>query len=130
MQNLFTKIRCVSWNKLFFSCCLVCISMTRALSCQSAVENKAGILACDATEKFVQSRYTGFRCHKEVCATPVYRRTTPQGSLRKAGIPASDVLGVKTNLMLFCCMLLTSVLLSWCLKQMTTIFLALITKSI
>ena len=65
MQNLFTKIRCVSWNKLFFSCCLVCISMTRAFWCQFALENKAGI-----------------------------PRATPRGSLRKAGIPASDVLRV------------------------------------
>ena len=40
-------------------------------------------------------QYTGFRRHREVCAKPVYRRATPQGSLRKAGIPASDVLKVK-----------------------------------
>ena len=73
---------CVSWNKLFFSCCLVCISMTRALWCQYALENKAGITACDA-----------WRWHTVL---PVYRRTTPQGSLRKASIPACDVLRVKT----------------------------------
>ena len=40
MQNLFIKIRCISWKKLFFSCCLVCISMTRAFRCQYALENK------------------------------------------------------------------------------------------
>ena len=58
-----------------------------------------------------QSRYTGVRRHREICAKPVYRRATPQGScaqpvywratpqgsLRKAGIPASDVLGLNTN---------------------------------
>ena len=37
------------------------------------------------------STYTGFRCHRKVCAKPVYRRAMPLGSLRKAGIPASDV---------------------------------------
>ena len=95
MQNLFTIIGCGSWNKLFFSCCLVCISMTWAFWCQYAVENKAGIPACDATGKFAQSQYTGVRRHREVCAKPVYRRATPQGSLRKAGIPACDVLRVK-----------------------------------
>ena len=44
-----------------------------------------------------QSRYTGFRRHREVCTKPVYRRATPQGSLRKAGIPASDVLRVNIS---------------------------------
>ena len=42
MQNLFIKIRCVSWKQLFFSCCLVCISMTRAFRCQYALENIVG----------------------------------------------------------------------------------------
>ena len=83
MQNLFTKIRCVSWNKLFFSCCLVCISVTRAFWCQYALEKKVGIPACDATGKFAQK--------------PVYRRVMPQGSLHKAGIPASDVLRVNSS---------------------------------
>ena len=41
-------------------------------------------------------RYTGFRRHREVSAKPVYGHPTPQGNLRKAGIPASDVLRVKT----------------------------------
>ena len=50
--------------------------------CQYALENKAGIPASDATGKFAQSRYTGMR-------------PTPQGSLCKAGVPASDVLRVK-----------------------------------
>ena len=81
MQNLFTQICCDSWEKLFFSCRLVCISMTRAFRCQYALENKAGIPASDA-----------WRWHT---VPPVYRRSTPQGSLRKAGIPASDVLRVK-----------------------------------
>ena len=70
----------VSWNKLFFSGCLVCISMTRAFWFQYALENKAGILASDAW------------CRHTV--PPVYRLPTPQGSLRKAGIPGSDVLRV------------------------------------
>ena len=35
-------------KKSFFSCCLVCISMTRAFRCQYALENKAGISASDA----------------------------------------------------------------------------------
>ena len=42
-----------------------------------------GIPASDATGKFAQ----------------VYRRSTPQGSLRKAGKPASDVLRVKKHIM-------------------------------
>ena len=87
MQNLFIQICCVSWKQLFFSCCLVCISMTRACRCQSAVENKAGDIPC--------RWYTGFRRHRKVCAKPVYWRLTPQGRLRKAGILASDVLRVK-----------------------------------
>ena len=74
--------------------------MTRILWCQSAVENKAGIPPCDATGKFAQSWYTGVRCHREVCAKPVYRRTTPQRSLHKAGIPASDILGVKKRMII------------------------------
>ena len=40
-----------------------------------------------------QSRYTGMRHHGEVCAKLVYRREMPQGSLRKAGIPACDTTG-------------------------------------
>ena len=80
MQNLFTKIRWVSWEKLFFRCCLVCISMTREFRCQYALENKAGIPASDTW-----SWHT---------VPPVYRSATPQGSLRKAGIPASDILRV------------------------------------
>ena len=79
MQNLFTKIRCVSWNKLFFSCSFVCISMTRAFWLVRFRK---------------QSRYTGFRRHREVCTKSVYWLSTPRGSLRKAGIPASDVLRV------------------------------------
>ena len=42
-------------------------------------------------------RYTGFRRHREVCAKLVYRLPTPQGSLCKADIPASDVLMVKLS---------------------------------
>ena len=83
MQNLFTNIRCDSWNKLFFSCCLVCISMTLAFRCQSALENKASIPACDA-----------WHWHN---VSLVYRHATPQGSLCKVGIPACDVLRVKTE---------------------------------
>ena len=36
----------------------------------------AGIPASDATRKFPQSRYTGVRRHKEVCAKPIYRLPT------------------------------------------------------
>ena len=36
----------------------------------------AGILASDATGKFVQSRYTSMRRHRKVCAKPVYRLLT------------------------------------------------------
>ena len=43
MQNLFITIYCVSWKQLYFSCCLVCISMTRAFRCQYALENKVGL---------------------------------------------------------------------------------------
>ena len=32
----------------------------------------AGIPASDATGKFAQSRYTGFRRHREACAKPLY----------------------------------------------------------
>ena len=89
MQNLFIKIRCVSWKKLFFSCCLVGIYMTRAFQSQYALENKVcistsgawrwytvpsvyrllaraltyradGIPTSGAVRKFAQSRYTGF----------------------------------------------------------------------
>ena len=67
--------------------------MTQALLCQSAVENRAGIPACDDTGKFAQSRYTGVRHHRKVCAKPVYRHATPQGSLHKAGIPTYDATG-------------------------------------
>ena len=100
MQNLFTKMCCVSWNKLFFSCCLVCISMTRAFWCQYALENKVGIPASDAYRRptpgiDIPCRwYNGFRRHREVCAKPVYQRATPQGCLLKTGIPASNILRV------------------------------------
>ena len=94
-KTLFTKIRCVSWEKLFFSCCLVCIFMTRAFRCQYALENKVDIPASNAGVDIPCRRYTGFRRHWEVCTKPVYRRPTLQGSLRKAGIPATDVLRVK-----------------------------------
>ena len=40
MQNLFIKIRCVSRKQLFFSCCVVCISMTQECWGQYAVENR------------------------------------------------------------------------------------------
>ena len=70
-------------KNIFFSCYLVCISMTRAFQYQSALENKSGIPASDA-----------WRWHT---MPPVYRLPTPQGSLRKAGIPASDVLWVKLH---------------------------------
>ena len=36
----------------------------------------AGIPASDATWKFPQSRYTGVRRHREVCAKPVHRLLT------------------------------------------------------
>ena len=68
-----------SWEKLFFTCCLVCISMTRAFRCQYALENKVGIRTSDA-----------WRWHT---VPPVYRLLTPQGSLCKAGIPTSDATG-------------------------------------
>ena len=55
--------------------------MTRAFWCQYALENKAGIPECDAWHWYT--------------VLPVYRRATPQGSLRIAGIPACDVLRVK-----------------------------------
>ena len=42
MQNFFIKIRCFM-EKIIFSCCLVCISMTRAFRCQYALENKVCI---------------------------------------------------------------------------------------
>ena len=47
--------------------------------CQYALENKAGISASDA-----------WRWHT---VPPVYRLPTPQESMRKAGIPASDATG-------------------------------------
>ena len=88
MQNLFIKIRCVSWKQIFFSCSVVCISMNRAFRCQYALENKVciptsgawhwytvpsvyrilaraltyradGIPTFGAVGKFAQSRYTG-----------------------------------------------------------------------
>ena len=46
--------------------------------------------------------YTDFRRHRKVCAKPVYRRPTPQGSLRKAGIPSSDVLRINKRRMNIC----------------------------
>ena len=62
------------------------------------LENKTGIPACDMPVVDIPCRrYTGIRRHREVCAKSVYRRATPQGSLRKAGIPASDVLRVNIN---------------------------------
>ena len=50
-------------------------------------------------------RYTSFRRHREVCAKPVYRRPTPQGSLRKTGIPASDVLRLTRGRLCSSCLL-------------------------
>ena len=85
----------VSWNKLFFSCCLLCISMTRAFWCQYALETKPVYPCATPGIHIPCRRYTGIRRHREVCAKPVYRRATPQASLRKAGIPACDVLRVK-----------------------------------
>ena len=95
MQNLFTIILCVSWKQLFFSCCLVCIYMTRAFRCQYALETKPVYRLPTLGVDIPCHRCTGFRRHREVCAKPAYRRPTPQGSLRNAGIQASDVLRVK-----------------------------------
>ena len=66
-------------KKLIFSCCLVCISMTRAFQCQYALENKVCIQTSGA-----------WRWHT---VPPVYRLPMPQGSLRKAGIPAYNATG-------------------------------------
>ena len=95
MQNLFPKIHCVSWTKLFFSCYLVYISMTRAFRCQYASENKAVYRRPTPGVDIPFRRYTGFRRHREVCVKPVYRRATLQGRLQKVGLLACDVLRVK-----------------------------------
>ena len=43
---------------------------------QALTYHSAGILASDATVKFVQSWYTSFRRHREACAKPVNRLPT------------------------------------------------------
>ena len=99
MQNLFIKFA-VFHGKIIFQLlsCLylydsgiqvpVCIrrqSRYTSVRRLALTYRAAGILASEATG---------------VCAKPVYRRVTPQGSLHKVGIPASIVLRVN---ILFSC---------------------------
>ena len=76
MQNLFTKICCVSWGKIIFQL-LSCLylydsdipvpvhigkqSWYTGVRRLALTYRAAGIPASDATRKFAQGRYTGFR---------------------------------------------------------------------
>ena len=81
MQNLFTKIHCVSWGKNIFQL-LSCLYLydsgipvpVRIRKQSQYIDVRrlaltyraAGIPASDATGKFAQSRYSGVRRHREV----------------------------------------------------------------
>ena len=87
MQNLVIKIRCVSRKQLFFSCCVVCFSMTPECWGLYALENKDCIPSSGADRLYTVPQ--------------VYRLPTriPQsggvGNLHKVGIPSSGVQRVK-----------------------------------
>ena len=74
-------------EKLFFSGCLVCISMTRALRCQYALENKGGLPTSGAGVDIPCRRSTDFWRRREVCTKSVDR------------LLASKVLRIHTKLL-------------------------------
>ena len=79
MQNLFIKIRCVSRKQLFFSCCVVCISMTPECWGLYALENKDCILSAGADRLYTVPQ--------------VYRLPARAVTSRLDGIPQSGGVG-------------------------------------
>ena len=91
MQNLIIKIRCVSRKQLFFSCCLVFISMTPECWGQYALENKDCIPSAGADRLYTVSQVYRLPARTVRSRSDGIPQSGAYGSLRKVGIPSSGV---------------------------------------
>ena len=91
MQNLIIKIRCVSRKQLFFSCCLVCISMTPECWGLYAFENKDCIPSAGADGRCTLSQVYRLPARTVTSHSDGIPQSGAYGSLRKVGIPSSGV---------------------------------------
>ena len=97
MQNLFIKIRCVSRKQSFFSCCVVCISMTPECWGQYALENKDCIPSAGADRLYTVSQVYRLPARTVTSRSDGIPQSGAYGSLRKVGIPSSGVQRVKLS---------------------------------
>ena len=91
MQNLYIKICCVSREQLFFSCCVVCISMTPECWGQYVLENRDCIPSDGANGLGTVSMVYRRPARLLRSSSDGIPQVGAYGSLHKVGIPSSGV---------------------------------------
>ena len=95
MQNLVIKIRCVSRKQLFFSCCVVCFSMTPESWGLYALENKDCIPSSGADRLYTVPQVYRLPTRAVTSRSDGIPQSGGVGNLHKVGIPSSGVQRVK-----------------------------------